>query len=114
MSPAPGYREVAGLLAGFALWAAAFVALYAGHGYVCSAAAEGPPLPAARPLLAGMLVLFVAAHAALAAWLFRRWRSAPAQEPVRQLRLWAFVLAVGALLTTAWTGLPAVALSLCT
>jgi hypothetical protein len=113
MSPAPAYRDIGGLLAGFALWAAGFVFLYAGHGYACSSLTGGAPPAVTRPLLVGTLVLFVAAHLALAVWLLRRWRSARSGGSVRQLRLWAFILAAGATAATVWTGLPVLALSLC-
>lgn len=113
MTPTARYREIGGLLAGFTLWGAAFVVLYAAHGYACSSATGGLPPAIARPLLVGTLVLFVAAHLALAIWLLRRWRSSNS-DTTRQLRLWAFVLGVGAALTTVWTGLPVLTLSLCT
>lgn len=114
MNRTSAYREIAGLLAGFTLWAAAFVALYAGHGYACSVGAGEAAPAAARPLLIGTLVLFIVAHAALAAWLWQRFRAGADTKAVRQTRLWSFVLAMAALPATLWTGLPVLTLSLCT
>jgi Na+/proline symporter len=114
MNRASSYREIAGLLAGFTLWAAAFVALYAGHGYACSPTVGAPVPASARAILIGTLAAFLAAHAVLAAWFWKRLRDAAGTRARRQLRLWAFALALAALPATAWTGLPVVTLSLCT
>lgn len=101
--------EALGLLAGFLLWGLAFVTLYAVHGFAC---AIGLDDTVTRIALAVLFVSFLAAHACLAwqFWLHCRQRVEP---PFRLVRLVSFILALAALGTTCWTGLPVLFLSIC-
>lgn len=65
--------DLAGLVAGFACWALAFAGFYALHGWLCSVpGSRVDPLAA----LSGWVVAMMAAHAAIAALLYRRQRAA--------------------------------------
>lgn len=108
-TPRPTNSETAGLVAGFALWSLAFLALYAGHGTLCAVEADGGP--AARAVLLGIWTAIVIAHIGLINWFARRWRAAP--EQLRFIRLVSLILAVVAMAATVWTGLPAATLTLC-
>jgi hypothetical protein len=105
----PTNIETAGLVAGFALWSLAFLALYGGHGTLCALEADGGP--AARAVLLGIWAAILAAHIGLIVWLARRWRAAP--EQLRFIRLLSVILAVAAMAATVWTGLPVATLTLC-
>lgn len=102
--------EAAGLVAGFALWSLGFAALYGAHGLTC--AADIPwGRPVSRAVLIGIWAIMIAAHLALIAWFFRRLRAA--MRATRFIRTASLLLAVAALGTTIWTGVPVVSLSLC-
>lgn len=101
--------EALGLVAGFAIWSLAFVLLYGWHGFAC---AQGLAPGTARAGLVLLFLLHMLAHAGLILWFLARWRRA-AEAPLRFLRLASLVLAVGALGTTLWTGLPALLLRTC-
>jgi hypothetical protein len=108
----PTNRETAGLVAGFALWSLAFVALYGGHGLACGMEVQpGAGSSLTRWLLVGAWIVFIIAHVVLILWLARRLRGA--EGSVRFIRRVSLVLALGALGATVWTGLPVVTLSIC-
>lgn len=103
----PRARAIAGLVAGFVVWSAAFVLLYGLHGLACADPGFGGTRPA---LLIGWAAM-LAGHGLLAAWLWRRWRVGA--EEVRFVRLVSLVLAVAALGATVWIGLPVAVLGVC-
>ncbi|MBU2339952.1 MAG: hypothetical protein KKE77_01745 [Alphaproteobacteria bacterium] len=107
--PRPTNSEAAGLVAGFALWSLAFLALYGGHGTLCAFEAEGGT--DARAVLLGIWTTILIAQAALILWFARRWRASPAE--LRFIRLVSLVLAIAAMAATVWTGLPVATLTLC-
>jgi hypothetical protein len=105
--------EALGLVAGFLLWGLAFVVLYGGHGFACGVGVRpGHYDGVTRIALGATFLTFVAAHAALAWWLWKRLRRA-GEPPLRFVRFASFVLAVAALVTTVWTLFPVLALSIC-
>ena len=106
--------DLLGLVAPFLLWGLGFALLYAGHGLACGLGLDRDWGAAGiRAALSALYALFLGAHAALAYWFWRRWRSGGAPA-LRFVRLASLVLAVAAIATTAWTGLPVLILSICT
>ena len=105
--------EMLGLVNPFLLWGLGFVLLYAAHGLACDIGVRpGHYDGLTRLVLAGMLAVLVAAHV----WLsFRYWQRLKmgGNEPLRFLRLAAFVVSVAALGTSLWTGTPVLYLSIC-
>jgi hypothetical protein len=109
-----GDKEPLGLVAPFALWALAFVLLYAGHGLACGIGVRPGHFDLeTRWALTALLVTFLVAHGGLAWWFWRRLRVAE-EPPLQFIRRAAFTLAVAAMATTFWTGLPVLTLSICT
>jgi len=94
------------LIAGFSLWALAFVLLYAGHGYSCAAGFDG-----VRWLLASLWLILLAAGAALILAFFRKRARGP--NDTAFLRRLGLILAVAALGAMLWTGMPVVLLEPC-
>ncbi|GAD57513.1 hypothetical protein [Limimaricola cinnabarinus] len=92
------------------LWLAAFSAIYGLHGLLCSSrwAAVAPELPG-RVLLVGATIAALALQALLLAFL----RSPRWPQPDAAIRRVSMVLAVAALVGTAWTLIPALAMSHC-
>lgn len=105
----PANGEAAGLVAGFGIWALAFLLLYGSHGAICSADMLGPA--GARTTLIAIWIMAILAQGGLAIWFFRRLRAAP--EPLRFIRLASLILSVAAIGATVWTGLPAISLKAC-
>lgn len=105
--------EPLGLVAGFLLWGLAFVTLYGGHGFACGVGVTaGHHDGTTRIALVIAFLLFVAAHAALAWWFWKRLGRAE-DRPLRFVRFASFVLAVAALVATLWTLGPPLLLSIC-
>ncbi len=94
------------LIVGFSLWALAFVALYAAHGFSCAAGFNG-----VRWILAGLWLILLAAGGGLV-FAFLRKR---VQEPkdAAFLRRLGLILAIAALGAMLWTGIPTVLLETC-
>jgi hypothetical protein len=114
MMTRPNDRELVGLVSPFLLWGLAFVALYASHGAACGLGlVERAGVGSVRLVLSVLLAVFLAAHCRLAFAYWRRWRREDTGS-VHFVRLASFILALGALATTAWTGFPVILLSICT
>ena len=94
------FLALLGLVSGFVLWRAAFIALYGGHGTLCAAAASG------RWVLAAVWVAFIAAHVGLFLWLRRSYRFEGDLPNAGLLRWATLTLAVASGVTTVWTGIP--------
>jgi hypothetical protein len=109
-----GSLEILGLVAGFAIWSLVFVVLYGAHGLACGRDGE-VAIPAGLTRAALILLYFagLGAQAALVFWFRARLRTAGG-APLRFLRRASFLLAAGALVATAWTGLPVLTTSICT
>ncbi|UPG74598.1 hypothetical protein MVG78_21140 (plasmid) [Roseomonas gilardii subsp. gilardii] len=105
------------LLAGFAVWGSAFVALYGGVSLGCAWGWDARPLGPVS-LLRGLLLLILAAHllvlTLLLRWCWRPLRSAPGHSLGHFLGLASLAATAAALLATLWTGLPVLGLSACT
>lgn len=112
MSMRGANADLLGLIAPFLLWGLAFVVLYAGHGVACGLELYQEGAVTVRAALSMLLVLFLAANAWLAQWFWNRWRSGDTPQQ-RFVRFASFVLAIGAVATTAWTGVPVLVLSIC-
>lgn len=110
MKGAPTNREAAGLIAGFALWSLGFAGSYGLHGLFCGADMTGGH-GGARMMLLGLYGLILMAEAGLIVWMLRRWRAAP--RALHFVRGASLALAVAALVTTLWTGIPVLSLRLC-
>ncbi len=108
-TPRPTNIEAGGLVAGFALWSLAFLALYVGHGTLCPLEAGGGP--EARAVLLGIWAVIMIAHTGLIVWFARRCRSASSE--MRFIRSVSLILAIAAMVATVWTGLPVATLTLC-
>lgn len=104
--PRPTNVEIAGLVAGFALWSLAFLLLYGGHGALCAVGAGG-----ARALLLSIWAGILLAHIGLILWFAKRWRVSP--DELRFVRMASLILAIAAMAATVWTGLPIATLTLC-
>lgn len=104
----PRALEIAGLVAGFVVWSAAFVLLYSLHGLGCADPGFGGGTRWALVVGWGAML---AGHGLLAAWLWRRWRRA--EEELRFVRLVSLVLALAAGAATVWIGLPVAVLGVC-
>ena len=94
------------LIAGFSLWALAFVVLYAAHGYSCAVGFNG-----ARWVLTGVWLILLAAGGGLVFAFLRK----PAQgsSDTAFLRRLGLALAVAALGAMLWTGMPVALLQPC-
>ncbi|MEM7566141.1 MAG: hypothetical protein AAF321_02820 [Pseudomonadota bacterium] len=104
------------LLAGFTIWSAAFLGLYIVHALGCEWGWQGRVLAGLCLLRLALIVVWVA-HLALALVVLRlavhaRQVEGPSDTP-RLVFTAGFGLAIAALLSTFWTGLPIVALPLC-
>lgn len=108
MMGGPRGLEVAGLIAGFTVWSAAFVLLYSLHGLAC---ADPPRIGEARPVLVAGWAAMLAGHGALTWWLWRRWRAGG--DELRFVRLVSLLLSVAAAGGTVWIGLPVAVLRAC-
>lgn len=112
MSAAVPGRRVLLIVAGFTLWAAAFIVIYGANGLGC---ALGWPDPIHRGVLIGLFLLFTATLAAWALWTYKRWRGTPPASPKPALSLEAmgFGTALAALGSTAASFAPSLFASLC-
>lgn len=106
-------RRLLLILAGFTIWALAFVALYGVNAIGCR---FDWPASLQRSLLLGLLALHLLALAMLSAWTARRWRharQAGTETVSRLIEYLGFGTALAASGATVFVLAPTVALSLC-
>lgn len=104
-------RKLAGLVAGFLVWSAAFTALYSLHAVGCAAGWQEAGIYASPLRLALVAVWLV--HLAALVWLTLWLRPATAGTKAPPLARAAWALSALALAATLATGAPVLALELC-
>jgi len=113
--PASQALDLALIPAGFAVWSAAFIALYGLLGLGCAYRWHelmAGPASLLRLALGGVWIGFILAGAALAFWSHRRLGGDLGQGR-SMLRFTAYASALAALAATALTGLPILAVTMC-